>query len=55
MSEIAIVNRYAIDVCYPGDWGGISREEAEEAVAIARRVRSAIRSHLPREALDKKE
>jgi HEPN domain-containing protein len=49
--EIAIVNRYAIDVRYPGDWGAITREEAEEAVAIARKVRKAVRAHLPEAAI----
>jgi HEPN domain-containing protein len=55
LPEIAVLNRYAIDVRYPGDWGVITREDAESALAIARKVRSAVRGHLPKETCDRKQ
>jgi HEPN domain-containing protein len=39
---------YAVEARYPGVWEPITRTEAEEAVAIAHRVREAVRPHLPR-------
>lgn len=45
--DLAILNRYAVEVRYPGNWEPISREEAEEAVALAEKVRREIRRHLP--------
>jgi len=47
MSEVLPLNRYTIEARYPGDWEPMDREEAERAVAIARRVRRAVRAHLP--------
>ncbi|MBZ0158793.1 MAG: HEPN domain-containing protein [bacterium] len=49
LKEIVVINRYAIEARYPGDWEPITRTEAERAVAIARTVRSAVRSALPKE------
>jgi HEPN domain-containing protein len=40
---------YAIEARYPGDWEPITRSDAEDMVAIAHRVREAIRPHLPQE------
>ena len=51
LKEIAIINRYAIEARYPGDWEPITRAEAERAVTIARTVRSAARGALPKEAM----
>jgi HEPN domain-containing protein len=48
MGKVLLLNRYTIEARYPGDWEPITREEAEEAVAIARRVRDAVRTHLPK-------
>lgn len=48
MSEVLILNRYTIEARYPGDWEPITRDEAERAVAIARKVRDAIRAILPK-------
>lgn len=45
--DVATVNRYAIEGRYPGDWEPITREDAEEAVEMARKVREAVRRHLP--------
>lgn len=52
LNEIAIINRYAIEARYPGDWEPITRAEAERAVVIARTVRSAVRCALPKEAIN---
>ena len=45
-AELALLKRYAVEARYPGDWEPITREESEEAVQIAKRVRRAIRSQL---------
>lgn len=37
---------------YPGDYYPLARDQAREAVAVARRVREAVRALLPKEALD---
>ena len=46
-SDVAEVNRYAIEGRYPGEWEPIGRQDAEAAVEVARRVREAVRKHLP--------
>ena len=46
MAELLKLNRYSIESRYPGDWDPITRSEAEEAVAIAQRVREAVRTFL---------
>ena len=51
LADIAEVNRYAIEGRYPGEWEPITREDAEAAVKVARRVREAVRRHLPDAAL----
>jgi hypothetical protein len=43
------VSDYAVEARYPGDWEPITRTEAEDMVAIARRVREVIRPYLPDE------
>lgn len=50
-TDVATVNRYAIEGRYPGDWEPIMREDAEEAVEVAHKVREAVRKHLPTAAL----
>ena len=47
VAEQEMVTDYAVEVRYPGDWEPITRADAEDMVAIARRVRQAIRPHLP--------
>lgn len=49
--DILILNRYAVETRYPGDWEPITRSDAEQAVTVARVVREAVRSHMPEEAL----
>ena len=43
---------YATVCRYPGDWEPLTREEAELAVKAARRIREAVRKHLPPAALN---
>ena len=45
--DIEPLNRYPVEARYPGDWESFTREEAEEAVQLARKVREAVRKHLP--------
>ena len=46
MAELLKLNRYSIESRYPGDWDPIARSDAEEAVAIAQRVRETVRNFL---------
>jgi HEPN domain-containing protein len=46
MAELLKLNRYSIESRYPGDWDPIARFDAEEAVAIAQRVRETVRNFL---------
>lgn len=48
LSEVSVLNRYSIEARYPGDWEPFTRSDAEEAVAIARKVRRAVRARLTR-------
>jgi HEPN domain-containing protein len=48
-SDLVRLNRYSTEARYPGDWEPITRNEAEEAVSITRKIRSLINSHLPSE------
>ncbi len=41
------LNRYTIEARYPGDWDPINRQEAEQAVAMARAVREFVDRLLP--------
>ena len=38
---------YATVFRYPGDWEPITREDAEDAVEVARKVRESVRKRLP--------
>lgn len=49
--EVGRLNVYAIAARYPGDPDPFDRTEAEAALALAKRVREAARTWLPREAL----
>ncbi len=46
LHRIQPLNRYSIEARYPGDWDPIGRNEATEALVVARAVRDAIRSKL---------
>jgi len=49
--EAIKLNRYAVESRYPDDWDRFTRNEAEKAVAVAKKVRKAVRDKLPPEAL----
>ncbi len=49
IEEVVSLNRYTIEARYPGDWEPFNRKEAEKAVAIARKVRRAVKEFLPNE------
>ena len=51
LMDVEPLNRYPVEARYPGDWESFTREEAEEAVRLARKVRDAVRKHLPGPAL----
>ena len=51
LADLASINRYSVELRYPRDWDPIEREDAEEAVAIAKKLRDDVRSHLPAEVL----
>ena len=51
VTDMAVLNRYAVETRYPGNWEPITQTDAKEAVALARKVREAIRVQLPQEAL----
>jgi len=42
---------YATTARYPGDYEPVSREDAEEMISTARKLRDTIRSHFPPDAL----
>lgn len=46
VSEVAGLNRYIIEGRYPGEWEPIGRSESLRAVAVARKVRQAVRKYL---------
>ena len=54
LEDLVVLNRYAIETRYPGDWDPIDRQEAVESVEIAQAVRATIRGLLPREVLKEK-
>jgi len=55
VSDVAVLNRYAIETRYPGNWEPIAQTDADEAVTFARKVREAIRHHLPKETFRDRE
>ena len=52
ISEQERLTDYATVSRYPGDWEPITRADAEGAVEMARRVRAAARSGLPKDIMD---
>jgi HEPN domain-containing protein len=43
---------YATTARYPGDYEPVTREESEDMVSAARKLRDAVRALLPKEALE---
>ena len=50
-SDVAEVNRYAIEGRCPGEWEPIGQQDAQAAVEVARVVREAVRRLLPETVL----
>ena len=50
-ADLLLLNRYSVEARYPGDWEEIFREEAEEALLKAKKVRETVRSVLPPKAM----
>jgi len=51
--DLAIINRYAVDTRYPGEWETTTRQEAEDSVRIAGDVRHKIRQLLGNDVIDR--
>jgi HEPN domain-containing protein len=49
-ADLLSLNRYSTEARYPGEWDPITRADAEQALAAARRIRLAIRERLPKDA-----
>ncbi len=45
-TELALLNRYSVEVRYPGEWEPVTRADATSALKAARRVREAVRAIL---------
>ncbi len=45
--ELSLLNRYSVEVRYPGEWEPVTRAEARDALELARRVRAAAMAALP--------
>lgn len=54
VEEQRLLTDYGTVTRYPGDYEPVSFGEARRAVAMARRVRSAVRKELPRRSIVKK-
>lgn len=46
LDRLLVLNRYSVEARYPGDWEPILREDAREAVELAKDVRAAVRALL---------
>jgi HEPN domain-containing protein len=51
--DLAIINRYAVETRYPGEWEVITHQEAEESVRIAGDIRQKIRQLLGKDVIDR--
>ena len=49
LADMSLLNRYAVEARYPGEWEPIARTEAQDAVSVAQGIRKAVRAHLPQE------
>ena len=50
-SDVKVINRYAVEARYPGDWEPVLDDDAGEAVDAALKVRKAVRASLPEASL----
>jgi hypothetical protein len=46
--EIALLNRYSVEVRYPGEWEPVTRADARSAVKAARDLRDSVMAILER-------
>ena len=46
-AEIGLLKRYSVETRYPGDWDPVTRQDAEEAIRLARNIRDAVRVQIP--------
>jgi HEPN domain-containing protein len=53
LTDLSAINRFSVEARYPGDWEPITRDDAEHAAGVARKVRDAVRTRLPRSVLVK--
>ncbi len=44
--EMALLNRYSVEVRYPGEWEPVTRAEAKSALKAAKEMRKAVRAVL---------
>lgn len=51
-SDVIGLNRYSVEGRYPGDWEPISELGPTEALEAARKVRDAVKPHLPSESIE---
>jgi HEPN domain-containing protein len=51
LAALATLNRYVVETRYPGDWEPFDREEANDAVDIARDLRQKVRTVMSKELL----
>ena len=51
VDALLALNRYTVEARYPGDWEPMDRPEAERAVELARKLRTAVRALLPKDIL----
>lgn len=47
VEEISMLNNYAVQNRYPGEWEPVTRQEAEEALDKARQIRTKVQALLP--------
>jgi HEPN domain-containing protein len=46
LQDLAVLNRYAVEARYPGDWEPVTRQDAKEAFLAASQIRQTIRDAL---------
>ncbi len=51
-AELSALNRYSVEARYPGDFEDLTRKDAREAIAIARKIQIEIQRYLPKEVVN---
>jgi len=52
LGEAETLTPFGVDLRYPGDYADVTSEDAQNALAVAKRVRDEIRNRLPDQALE---